>query len=99
MQESLTTPHSGTKNPAPVSPLRVINDFEAVVFAKYPTLRKIKEKLSQDGAAAAAMSGSGSSLFGLFRNKDVAKSAARSLEESGIKNFMMSCSQDNESGR
>jgi 4-diphosphocytidyl-2-C-methyl-D-erythritol kinase len=92
MQESLTTQHSGTKNPTPVSPLIVVNDFEGVVFTKHPMLREIKEKLIKEGASATAMSGSGASLFGIFRNKNVAKSASSALDENGIKNFMISCS-------
>jgi 4-diphosphocytidyl-2-C-methyl-D-erythritol kinase len=42
------------------------NDFEASVFARYPDLRKLKESLYQLGAKYAAMSGSGSAIFGLF---------------------------------
>jgi 4-diphosphocytidyl-2-C-methyl-D-erythritol kinase len=42
------------------------NDFEPSVFASYPVLRGIKEKLYQRGAWYASMSGSGSSIFGLF---------------------------------
>lgn len=42
------------------------NDFESSVFAQYPQLKEIKEKLYQLGAVYAQMSGSGSSLFGIF---------------------------------
>ena len=44
----------------------LVNDFETPVFLKYPELSGIKEQLYQQGAIYAAMSGSGSSLFGLF---------------------------------
>lgn len=44
------------------------NDFETSVFAIHPELADIKTRLYSLGAAYAAMSGSGSSLFGLFRN-------------------------------
>lgn len=44
------------------------NDFEDSVFALYPQLGNIKEKLYDIGALYAQMSGSGSSLFGIFRN-------------------------------
>jgi len=90
---SLTSEFSKTKNPSSVSPAVVANDFEPVVFAEYPTLRKIKEKLIRGGAASAAMSGSGSSLFGLFRNRDSAMSVARSLKIDGIDNVVMDCGQ------
>jgi len=88
VQESLTTQHSDTKNPSPVSAPAVVNDFEPVVFAKHPTLRKIKEKLILDGASAAAMSGSGASLFGLFRDRQIGISAANALEKDGITVFV-----------
>ena len=44
----------------------LVNDFEATVFAKYPSLREYKAALYERGALYAAMSGSGSALFGLF---------------------------------
>lgn len=44
------------------------NQFEETVFLQYPTLQKIKEELYTLGAIYAAMSGSGSTLFGIFEN-------------------------------
>ena len=44
----------------------IINDFEASVFPKFPIIGTLKEKLYQSGAIYAAMSGSGSSVYGLF---------------------------------
>ena len=44
----------------------LINDFEAPVFKAEPTLSVIKDQLYQLGAIYASMSGSGSSLFGIF---------------------------------
>ena len=44
----------------------VVNDFEASVFPQHPTLAGIKQTLYDMGALYAAMSGSGSTLFGLF---------------------------------
>jgi len=44
----------------------LINDFEAPVFKANPLLEKIKNNLYQQGALYASMSGSGSSLFGIF---------------------------------
>ena len=43
------------------------NDFERSVFALHPEIGAIKDRLYELGAVYAAMSGSGSSLFGLFR--------------------------------
>jgi len=42
------------------------NDFEKPLFKKYPQLEKIRNELFNAGAFYAAMSGSGSSVFGLF---------------------------------
>lgn len=44
----------------------VKNDFETSLFPKYPVLKEIKESLYNQGAKYAAMSGSGSTLFGIF---------------------------------
>lgn len=46
---------------------RLVNDFEASVFARFPQLAAAKEALYARGAVYAAMSGSGSALFGIFR--------------------------------
>ena len=52
----------------PVSQWRecLVNDFEATVFAAHPELAAIKQRLYDQGAVYAAMSGSGSALFGLW---------------------------------
>lgn len=46
----------------------LINDFEEPLFLRYPQLEAEKERLYKEGALFAALSGSGSSLFGLFRD-------------------------------
>lgn len=43
------------------------NDFENTVMTQYPVLRDIKKQLYNQGAIYASMSGSGSSLYGIFR--------------------------------
>jgi 4-diphosphocytidyl-2-C-methyl-D-erythritol kinase len=45
------------------------NDFEPSVFQKYPAIARIKEELKNAGAFYTAMSGSGSSVFGLFETE------------------------------
>ena len=45
----------------------VLNDFERSVFPRFPEIEKWKEKLFELGAEYASMSGSGSAVFGLFR--------------------------------
>ncbi|RXK48231.1 4-(cytidine 5'-diphospho)-2-C-methyl-D-erythritol kinase [Aquirufa rosea] len=47
----------------------ISNDFEKSLFPKYPILAEIKEELYQKGAVYAAMSGSGSTIFGLFKKE------------------------------
>lgn len=47
---------------------RVENDFEKTVFAGYPGLESYKMQLYEQGAVYASMSGSGSAMFGLFKN-------------------------------
>jgi 4-diphosphocytidyl-2-C-methyl-D-erythritol kinase len=53
---------------APVSKWHnmVFNDFETSVFSKYPETGRIKERLYHEGAVFAAMSGSGSCIYGIF---------------------------------
>ena len=46
---------------------KLTNDFEQSVFALHPEIAAIKQRLYQLGATYAAMSGSGSAVFGLFR--------------------------------
>ena len=45
----------------------LVNDFEESVFAIHPELAEVKQQLYNMGATYAAMSGSGSALFGLFK--------------------------------
>ncbi len=48
---------------------RLVNDFESSVFAVHPEIGRIKQKLYELGATYASMSGSGSSVYGLFRQE------------------------------
>jgi 4-diphosphocytidyl-2-C-methyl-D-erythritol kinase len=47
----------------------VNNDFEDYVFRLYPQIGEIKRSLYRSGALYASMSGSGSTLYGIFREK------------------------------
>jgi 4-diphosphocytidyl-2-C-methyl-D-erythritol kinase len=47
----------------------LVNDFEKSVFQAHPEIAQIKSSLYQAGAYYASMSGSGSSVFGLFDEK------------------------------
>ena len=44
----------------------IFNDFETNVFIQHPEIEQIKDSLYQQGALYASMSGSGSSVFGIF---------------------------------
>ena len=62
------------QNPVETWKENMINDFETSVFAQYPAISGIKEKLYELGAVYASMSGSGSSVYGIFREEtDVSK--------------------------
>jgi 4-diphosphocytidyl-2-C-methyl-D-erythritol kinase len=47
---------------------RIVNDFEASVVKKYPYIGELKDYLYRSGAVYATMSGSGSSVIGIFAN-------------------------------
>ena len=57
----------------------MINDFEKSVFPKYPIIEEIKDTLYKKGAIYASMSGSGSSVFGIFE------------KETNLKNLFTNC--------
>jgi len=45
------------------------NDFEKPLFEKYPLIQHVKETMYKEGAIYAAMTGSGSAVFGIYKNK------------------------------
>lgn len=57
------------------------NDFEPIVFRVHPVVMRVKEVLMKSGADFALMSGSGSSVFGLYQDETYAKEIAESLSE------------------
>ncbi len=59
------------------------NDFERVVFPEYPDLREVKSVLEREGARYASLSGSGSTLYGLFASGEEAQGAATRMTAAG----------------
>jgi 4-diphosphocytidyl-2-C-methyl-D-erythritol kinase len=59
------------------------NDFEQVVFPEYPELSEAKSALERAGAKYASLSGSGSTLYGLFASKKAAPAAVTKLRKQG----------------
>ena len=73
---SRIVPHKPTKNclevvrqPIETWRAELVNDFEESVFALHPEIGAVKQRLYDLGAVYAAMSGSGSALFGIFKAK------------------------------
>jgi 4-diphosphocytidyl-2-C-methyl-D-erythritol kinase len=62
----------------------VFNDFEGPVFRRHPKLGEIRDGLLERGAAEAALAGSGSAVFGVFRNPAQARRAARAFPEDSV---------------
>ncbi len=70
----------------------IANDFEEVVFLQHPRLGQIKRLLAEsprpeESALVAALSGSGSALFGLYGSADAANAAEARLSASGIRSL------------
>lgn len=55
------------------------NDLESVTIGRFPVIREIKERLLRVGACGSLMSGSGSTVFGLFKDEVAARRAAETL--------------------
>ena len=57
------------------------NDLEGVVFEDWPDLRRFRDALLAEGARAALLSGSGSTVYGIFDGDDEMRGAAGRLRD------------------
>lgn len=55
------------------------NDLEPVTMARYPVVGAVKQRLLEAGAIGALMSGSGPTVFGVFRSEESARKAAAAI--------------------
>lgn len=60
------------------------NVLETVTISEYPIIADIKEQMMHSGAVNAMMSGSGPTVFGLFKDKETAEKAAEDMRQSGL---------------
>jgi len=63
----------------------LFNDFEPVVFDRFPEIARVREEMGSAGAAASLLSGSGSSVFGLFEGRTAPGAILREWERRGIR--------------
>jgi 4-diphosphocytidyl-2-C-methyl-D-erythritol kinase len=66
----------------------MINDLEPPVARRHPEIATLRAALREGGAVAAAMSGSGSAVFGLFRNRAAAEKMVRPLSRGGLRAWL-----------
>lgn len=59
---------------------KVRNDFEETVFPRHPEIAELKESIYASGAVYASMSGSGSSVYGIFNDAEAARRARESFD-------------------
>lgn len=67
----------------------LVNDLEPVTLGKYPRIGELKTQLVREGAGGALMSGSGSSVFGIFAHRrDAFRAFKRLKKEEGVQAFL-----------
>ncbi len=77
----------GMRNPE-ILRQQLRNDFESVVFATYPEVYDLKKQMLNAGADFVLMSGSGSTVFGLFEDVSTAERLAREFVSRGYQAFV-----------
>jgi 4-diphosphocytidyl-2-C-methyl-D-erythritol kinase len=71
--------------PWPTRAAQMINDLEPPVVRRHPEIGTLKSVLRESGAIAAAMTGSGSAVFGLFRTQAAGARAVRLVSRTGAR--------------
>jgi 4-diphosphocytidyl-2-C-methyl-D-erythritol kinase len=74
--------------PWPTRAAQMINDLEPPVARRHSEIGSLKSLLREAGAVAASMSGSGSAVFGLFRNRAAARRALEAMPHPGFRTFL-----------
>ncbi|MEP6918683.1 MAG: 4-(cytidine 5'-diphospho)-2-C-methyl-D-erythritol kinase, partial [Acidobacteriota bacterium] len=74
--------------PWPSRAAQMINDLEPPVVRRHPEISRLKASLREAGAVAAAMSGSGSAVFGLFRTRPAAVRGLELVSHDGTATFL-----------
>lgn len=64
---------------------KITNDFENFVFENYPEIKNIKEMMYKNGALFSLMSGSGSTVYGVFENYNAAKKTSDKFSSNYLK--------------
>ena len=83
---SAPSPVRSGKGAMPLLPnVPFVNDLEAPVAARHPVIAELKQRLADRGALLAAMSGSGSTVFGVFPSASRCQRAARAVTSTGAK--------------
>lgn len=62
----------------------LVNDFQGPIARAYPAIGAAMRSLERSGAEYTSLSGSGSSVFGVFTNPDAADRAAQALRDNGL---------------
>lgn len=74
--------------PWPSRAAQMVNDLEPAVVRRHPEISALRASLKEAGALAAAMSGSGSAVFGLFRSRAAAARSLATLGKGGARTFL-----------
>ena len=64
------------------------NDFEKLIFDRYPEIGHVKDDLLGMGAHVALLSGSGSAVFGIFKERNLARACGEILSQRDLKVFV-----------